>query len=124
VRRWYENSGQPPLEASVSVASGTYGMGAAIVRRLALSGARLAITARRPLRGDIDPAIFVRADARTAPGIRNVAHHIVAREPRRPAAEAVVLRADRRLSRRDAHHATAGSGQAKMSFLIPQPRQY
>ena len=49
----------------VLVTGGTKGMGAAIVRRLALSGALVATTARSPLPEGQTPALFVQEDIGT-----------------------------------------------------------
>src|SRR5438552_994728 len=61
----------------VLVTGGTDGMGAATVRRFLLGGARVATTARSPLRSGQDPEIFVQADVSTPDGVREVADHII-----------------------------------------------
>ena len=60
----------------VLVTGGTKGMGAAIVRRLALSGALVATTARSPLPEGQTPALFVQEDIGTPDGVRKVGERI------------------------------------------------
>jgi hypothetical protein len=54
----------------VLVTGGTKGMGEAMVRRLQLSGASVATTARSPLPPDQAPDCFVQADLGTAPACK------------------------------------------------------
>jgi NAD(P)-dependent dehydrogenase (short-subunit alcohol dehydrogenase family) len=60
----------------VLVTGGTKGMGAAIVRRFALSGALVATTARSPLPEGDTPVLFVQEDIGTADGVRRVGERI------------------------------------------------
>jgi len=60
----------------VLVTCGTKGMGAAIVRRLALGGALVATTARSPLPEGQTPALFVQEDIGTAEGVLKVGKRI------------------------------------------------
>src|SRR5881394_288788 len=60
----------------VLVTGGTKGMGAAIVRRLALGGALVATTARSPLPEGQSPALFVQEDIGTPDGVRKVGDRI------------------------------------------------
>ena len=60
----------------VLVTGGTKGMGAAIVRRLALGGALVATTARSPLPEGQTPALFVQEDIGTAEGVLKVGKRI------------------------------------------------
>ena len=66
----------------VLVTGGTKGMGAAIVRRFALSGARVATTARSPLPEGETPVLFVQEDIGTADGVRRVGERIFLGWPR------------------------------------------
>jgi NADPH:quinone reductase-like Zn-dependent oxidoreductase len=56
----------------VLVTGGTKGVGAAIVRRFALSGASVATTARSEAAHGQDSALFTKADIGTARGVQNV----------------------------------------------------
>ena len=56
----------------VLVTGGTKGIGEAIVRRLGLSGASVATTARSELAQGQAPALFIKADIGTARGVQNV----------------------------------------------------
>src|ERR1700745_4331124 len=60
----------------VLVTGGTKGMGEAIVRRFALSGAAVATTARSPLPKEQSPSIFVQTDVGTAEGVQRVVSRI------------------------------------------------
>ena len=60
----------------VLVTGGTKGMGEAIVRRFALSGAAVATTARSPLPKEQNPSIFVQSDVGTAEGVQKVVGRI------------------------------------------------
>jgi NAD(P)-dependent dehydrogenase (short-subunit alcohol dehydrogenase family) len=60
----------------VLVTGGTKGMGEAIVRRLTLSGASVATTARSPLTGEQRVALFMQADIGTAEGVRRVVDRV------------------------------------------------
>jgi len=62
---------------SVLVTGGTEGMGEAIVRRLAGSGAKVATTARSPLREGRTVGLFVQADISTRQGADKVAEHVL-----------------------------------------------
>jgi NAD(P)-dependent dehydrogenase (short-subunit alcohol dehydrogenase family) len=61
----------------VLVTGGTMGMGEAIVRRFALSGALVATTARSPLPEGQHPALFVQTDIGTADGLQAVVNQIL-----------------------------------------------
>jgi NAD(P)-dependent dehydrogenase (short-subunit alcohol dehydrogenase family) len=63
----------------VLVTGGTEGMGAAIVRRLAAGGARVATTARSPLREGQAPDFFVQADIATPQGVKKVLGEVLER---------------------------------------------
>ena len=56
----------------VLVTGGTKGIGEAIVRRFALSGASLATTARSEAANGQDSALFIKTDIGTARGVQNV----------------------------------------------------
>src|ERR1700746_2888539 len=56
----------------VLVTGGTKGVGEAIVRRFALSGASVATTARSEAANGQDSALFIKADIGTARGVQNV----------------------------------------------------
>lgn len=58
------------------VTGGTKGMGEAITRRLAASGATVATTARAPLTHDQHLAVFVQADVATADGVKQVVNAV------------------------------------------------
>jgi NAD(P)-dependent dehydrogenase (short-subunit alcohol dehydrogenase family) len=60
----------------VLVTGGTKGMGEAIVRRLTLSGASVATTARSPLTDGQSAALFVQADIGTAEGVQRVVDRV------------------------------------------------
>jgi NAD(P)-dependent dehydrogenase (short-subunit alcohol dehydrogenase family) len=60
----------------VLVTGGTKGMGEAIVRRLTLSGASVATTARSPLTDGQSAALFVQADIGTAKGVQRVVDRV------------------------------------------------
>jgi NAD(P)-dependent dehydrogenase (short-subunit alcohol dehydrogenase family) len=61
----------------VLVTGGTKGMGEAIVRRLALAGARVATAARSPLPEGQIPTLFIREDISTADGAARVCERIL-----------------------------------------------
>lgn len=61
----------------VLVTGGTKGMGEAMVRRFVLGGASVASTARSPLRGDQELALFVQADLGTQEGVQQVTGRIL-----------------------------------------------
>lgn len=61
----------------VLVTGGTKGMGEAIVRRFALSGAAVATTARSPLPEEQIPSIFVQTDVGTPEGVQKVVARIL-----------------------------------------------
>jgi len=63
----------------VLVTGGTKGMGEAIVRRLAQSGAMVATTARSPLPEEQSPDVFVQADIGTPEGIQKVVDEVADR---------------------------------------------
>ena len=63
----------------VLVTGGTEGMGAAIARRLAAGGARVATTARSALREGQAPDLFVQADIATPRGVQNVLREVLER---------------------------------------------
>ena len=56
----------------VFVTGGTKGIGEAIARRLALSGASVATTARSEAANGQDSALFIKTDIGTARGVQNV----------------------------------------------------
>lgn len=60
----------------VLVTGGTKGMGEAIVRRLQLSGASVAATARSPIAQGQAPDLFVQADIGMASGVQKVVDRI------------------------------------------------
>ena len=60
----------------ILVTGGTKGMGEAIVRRLTLTGAAVATTARFPLPHGQHPSIFVQADIGTAEGVKKVVSRV------------------------------------------------
>src|SRR6201993_673745 len=60
----------------VLVTGGTKGVGEAIVRRFALSGASVATTARSEAAHGQDSALFIKADLGTARGVQNVVDRI------------------------------------------------
>jgi NAD(P)-dependent dehydrogenase (short-subunit alcohol dehydrogenase family) len=60
----------------VLVTGGTKGMGEAIVRRLTLSGASVATTARSPLADGQSAALFMQADIGTAKGVQRVVDRV------------------------------------------------
>jgi NAD(P)-dependent dehydrogenase (short-subunit alcohol dehydrogenase family) len=60
----------------VLVTGGTKGMGEAIVRRLTLSGASVATTARSPLTDRQSAALFMQADIGTAEGVQRVVDRV------------------------------------------------
>lgn len=60
----------------VLVTGGTKGMGEAIARRFALSGAAVATTARSPLPAGQTPSLFVQTDIGTAEGVQVVVNRI------------------------------------------------
>jgi NAD(P)-dependent dehydrogenase (short-subunit alcohol dehydrogenase family) len=60
----------------VLVTGGTKGMGEAIVRRFALSGAVVATTARSPLPPGQSPSLFVQTDISTAEGVKKIVDRI------------------------------------------------
>jgi NAD(P)-dependent dehydrogenase (short-subunit alcohol dehydrogenase family) len=60
----------------VLVTGGTKGMGEAIVRRLALSGASVATTARSPATHGQGAALFVQVDIGTAEGVQRVVDRV------------------------------------------------
>ena len=60
----------------VLVTGGTKGIGAAMVRRFLLGGAKVALTARSPAASLPDAALFVQADVGTAEGVAAVAERI------------------------------------------------
>ena len=60
----------------VLVTGGTKGMGAEIVRRFVLSGARVATTARSPSSQTPPPTLFIRADTATPAGAQDVVARI------------------------------------------------
>lgn len=62
----------------VLVTGGTKGMGAAMVRRFQLGGARVATTARSPLPEGDAPDIFVQADLGSAAGVQAVVDRVQA----------------------------------------------
>jgi NAD(P)-dependent dehydrogenase (short-subunit alcohol dehydrogenase family) len=61
----------------VLVTGGTKGMGEAIVRRLTLSGASVATTARSPLTDRQSAALFIQADIGTAAGVQRVVDRVL-----------------------------------------------
>ena len=60
----------------VLVTGGTKGMGQAMVRRFALSGACVATTARSPLPKGQAVALFVQTDISTAVGVQDVINRV------------------------------------------------
>ena len=60
----------------VLITGGTKGLGASMVQRFALSGAKLAITARTPASDTPDSALFIAADVATAEGVQTVQNRI------------------------------------------------
>jgi NAD(P)-dependent dehydrogenase (short-subunit alcohol dehydrogenase family) len=58
------------------ITGGTLGLGAAMARRFLASGAKVAVTARRPPAGAGDSMLFVQADLGTAAGSRTVIDRI------------------------------------------------
>ena len=60
----------------VLVTGGTKGIGEAIVRRFALSGASVATTARSEAVHGQDSTLFIKADLGTARGVQNVVDRI------------------------------------------------
>jgi NAD(P)-dependent dehydrogenase (short-subunit alcohol dehydrogenase family) len=58
------------------ITGGTQGLGAAMARRFLASGAKVAITARKPAEGAGDAMLFVQADLSTAAGARTVIDRI------------------------------------------------
>jgi len=63
-------------DTRVLVTGGTKGMGQAIVRRFALSGAVVATTARSPLPPGQSPSLFVQTDIGTAEGVKKIVDRI------------------------------------------------
>jgi len=61
------------------VTGGTKGMGEAIVRRLAASGARVATTARSPLPENLAVEVFIQADISTREGVDKVVREVLDR---------------------------------------------
>ena len=61
----------------VLITGGTKGLGAAMVHRFLLSGARVASTARSPSDRDPAPSLFIRADVSTPAGVQSVADRIL-----------------------------------------------
>jgi len=61
----------------VLITGGTKGLGAAMVHRFLLSGARVASTARSPKDRDPAPSLFIQADLSTAAGVQSVADRIL-----------------------------------------------
>jgi NAD(P)-dependent dehydrogenase (short-subunit alcohol dehydrogenase family) len=60
----------------VLVTGGTRGIGAAVVRRFQLAGARVATTARSAPAGAVDGVLFIAADIGTAAGARTVVNRL------------------------------------------------
>jgi NAD(P)-dependent dehydrogenase (short-subunit alcohol dehydrogenase family) len=60
----------------VLVTGGTKGLGAAMVQRFLLSGAKVAVTARSPSSSVPSQALFLQADAATAEGVKTVQDRI------------------------------------------------
>jgi NAD(P)-dependent dehydrogenase (short-subunit alcohol dehydrogenase family) len=58
------------------ITGGTQGLGAAMARRFLASGAKVAITARKPAAGASDAMLFLQADMSTAAGSRTVIDRI------------------------------------------------
>jgi NAD(P)-dependent dehydrogenase (short-subunit alcohol dehydrogenase family) len=61
----------------VLITGGTKGLGAAMVHRFLLSGARVASTARSPANRDPAPTIFIQADVSTPAGVQAVTDRIL-----------------------------------------------
>ena len=62
----------------VLVTGGTRGIGAAVVRRLQLAGARVAATARSAPAQAVDGVLFIPADIGTAAGVETVVSRLAA----------------------------------------------
>src|SRR6201999_1229075 len=62
----------------VLVTGGTRGIGAAVVRRFQLAGARVAATARSAPTGPLDGAVFIAADIGTAAGADAIVSRLTA----------------------------------------------
>jgi NAD(P)-dependent dehydrogenase (short-subunit alcohol dehydrogenase family) len=61
----------------VLITGSTKGLGAAMVHRFLLSGARVASTARSPTNRDPAPSLFIQADLSTPAGVQSVADRIL-----------------------------------------------
>src|SRR6266852_7273872 len=72
----FDTDGNQFKDKRVLVTGGTKGMGEAIVRRFALSGAAVATTARSPLPQGQSPSLFVQTDIGTADGVKKVVDRI------------------------------------------------